>query len=106
MICPRCSSNQVDEVKFCTVCGANLAAVRQALDLPTTDDKFNWNRTWVAEMFMSHEEQKRRRAELEVARGVTPEIRRYNEIKAGVVTSSVGIGVSIFLYVFFQGLIL
>jgi hypothetical protein len=33
MICPRCNSNQTDDVKFCTVCGANLLAVRQALDV-------------------------------------------------------------------------
>jgi hypothetical protein len=103
MICPRCSSNQTDEVKFCTVCGANLQAVRQVLDSPQTDDRFNWNNTWLAEMFMSAEEQKRRKAALELARGVTPEIKRYNEIKAGVITSSIGIALSIFLFVFMSG---
>ena len=30
--------------------------------------------------------------------GITPEVKRYNEIKAGVIVSCVGIGVSIFLY--------
>ena len=97
MICPRCSSNQSDQVKFCTVCGANLAAVRQALEMP--DDKFDWSKTWVAEMFLTHEEQQRRR-------GVTPEIKRYNEIKAGVITGSVGLALMIFLFVFMQGLVL
>jgi hypothetical protein len=105
MTCPRCSSNQSDDVKFCTVCGANLAAVRQALEV-RDPDKFNWNKTWVAEMFMSAGEHERRRAALEIARGLTPEVKRYNEIKAGVITSSVGVAVSIFLYVFMQGLIL
>ena len=103
MICPRCSNNQSDEVKFCTVCGANLQAVRQVLEGPQTDDKFNWNHTWLAEMFMSAEEQKRRKAAMELARGVTPEIKRYNEIKAGVITSSIGIALSIFLFVFMSG---
>jgi hypothetical protein len=106
MTCPRCASNQSDQVKFCTVCGANLAAVRQALEMREPDEKFNWNRTWLAEMFMSAEEHERRRAALELARGLTPEVKRYNEIKAGVITSSVGIAVAIFLYVFMQGLIL
>jgi hypothetical protein len=106
MICPRCSSSQSDEVKFCTVCGANLAAVRKALVVPDTDDKFNWNKTWLAEIFMSAEENVRRQAALELARGLTPEVKRLNEIKAGVITSSVGAGVSVFLYVFMQGLIL
>lgn len=103
MICPRCASNQTDEVKFCTVCGANLHAVRQALDNTPIEDKFNWNNTWLAEMFMSAEEQKRRKAALELAAGITPEIKRYNEIKAGVITSSIGIALAIFLFVFMGG---
>lgn len=106
MNCPRCNSNQSDEVKYCTVCGANLHAVRQALEAPESAEKFNWNRTWLAEMFLSAEEQERRKAALELARGLTPEVKRYNEIKAGVITSSVGVAVSIFLYVFMQGLIM
>ena len=105
MICPRCNSNQTDDVKFCTVCGANLAAVRQALDVKDSDE-FDWSKTWLAEMFMSHAEQKRRHAAIERASGVTPEVKRYNEIKAGVITSSVGIAISIFLFVFMQGLVL
>ena len=106
MNCPRCNSNQSDEVKFCTVCGANLYAVRQALDARDPDEKFNWNNTWLAEMFLSAQEQEKRKAALELARGLTPEVKRYNEIKAGVITCSVGVAVSIFLYVFMQGLIL
>jgi len=36
----------------------------------------------------------------------TPEVRRYNEIKGGVITGSIGIALGIFLNVFMQGLIL
>ena len=106
MICPRCNTTQGDELKFCTVCGANLNAVRQAIEVREPEEKFNWNNTWLAEMFLSQQEQTRRKEAIERARGITPEIKRYNEIKAGVITSSVGIAVSIFLYVFMQGLIL
>jgi hypothetical protein len=105
MTCPRCESNQGDDLKFCTVCGANLQAVRQAIDTREGYEKFNWSNTWVAEMFMSAKEQERRKAAIEAAMGITPEVKRYNEMKAGVITSSVGIGVSIFLFVFMQGLI-
>jgi len=105
MICPRCNSNQTDDVKFCTVCGANLAAVRQALEMRDADN-FDWSKTWLAEMFMSHAEQKRRRAAIEVASGLTPEVKRYNEIKAGVITTSVGIALTLFLFIFMQGLVL
>jgi hypothetical protein len=38
--------------------------------------------------------------------GITPEMKRYNEIKAGVITASVGIAVAIFLYFLMQGIIL
>jgi len=30
MLCPRCASNQNDDIKFCTSCGANLQAVRES----------------------------------------------------------------------------
>lgn len=105
MICPRCNSNQADDVKFCKTCGANLLAVRQALELREPDDKFNWSNTWVAEMFMSAEEHKRRRHAMEVARGLTPAIKRYNEIKAGVITVTSGMGLAAFLFLFFNMII-
>ena len=98
MICPRCSSNQGEDIKFCTSCGANLQAVREALQAPDAAGKFNWNNTWVAEMFMSAQANELRKREMERQLGITPEVKRYNEIKAGVIVSCVGIGVSIFLY--------
>ena len=82
-----------------------MAAVMQVVDVREPDQKFDWSKTWVAEMFMSAEEQKRRKAELERQSGITPEIKRYNEIKAGVIISSVGIALAIFLFVFMGGLI-
>ena len=105
MLCPRCSSNQSDEVKFCTSCGANLHAVREALAGREPANKFDWSDTWVAEMFMSGEAAKRLRFEKERQAGITPTMKRYMEIKAGVITSSVGVGLAIFLFVFMQGLL-
>src|ERR1043165_2424314 len=98
MICPRCASNQGDDIKFCTSCGANLQAVREALQAPDSSGKFNWNNTWVAEMFTSSQVNELRKQEMERRLGITPEVKRYNEIKAGVIVSFVGIGVTIFLY--------
>jgi len=98
MVCPRCSSNQSDDIKFCTSCGANLQAVRDALSAPDAGGKFDWSNTWVAEMFMSGQAQEMRKREMERRLGITPEVKRYNEIKAGVIVSCVGIGVSIFLF--------
>ena len=106
MFCPRCGSSQEDELKFCKVCGANLYAVRHVVDSKQSDEKLNWNNTWVAEMFASSTEAIRRQKELERLQGITPETRRYNEIKGGVITASVGLAVTIFLHVFMKGIIL
>src|SRR5689334_2753229 len=106
MFCPQCGSNQSNELKFCKLCGANLHAVRQVVATRETGEKFDWGKTWVAQMFLSEGERKRREEELDMQRGITPEVKRYNEIKAGVITSFVGIGLMIFLYVFMQGIIL
>ena len=104
MICPRCASNQNDDIKFCTSCGANLQAVREALDTRDSGQKFDWSNTWVAEMFMSGKAQELRKLEMERRLGITPEVKRYNEIKAGVIVSSVGVGLAIFLAIFMRGI--
>ena len=48
---------------------------------------------------MSAQANELRKREIERQLGITPEVKRYNEIKAGVIVSCVGIGVSIFLFV-------
>jgi hypothetical protein len=71
--------------------------VREALQAPDSAGKFNWNNTWVADMFMSGQMAEARKLEMERRLGITPEVKRYNEIKAGVIVSCVGVGVTIFL---------
>ena len=53
MLCPRCGTNQRDEMKFCKFCGANLEAVRHALESPEAGKKADWGDTWLADMFRS-----------------------------------------------------
>jgi len=105
MFCPRCGSSQDEELKFCKACGANLYAVRQVVDNRQTDDKTNWNMTWGTQ-FAAAAEAIRRQKELERLQGITPETKRYNEIKAGVITSSVGVALMMFLAIFMQGIII
>jgi len=105
MLCPQCSSTQADELNFCKSCGANLQALRRVLAMREQDDKFDWGKTWVAEMFMSSEEAVRKQAELERLQGLTPEVKRLREIKAGIITGSVGIGLMILLFVLMGGII-
>lgn len=110
MFCPQCGSTQNDDLKFCKACGANLFAVRQAVTTrepaKQTGEKFDWGKTWVADMMLSESEREKRREELERQRGIAPgSTRSQKEIKAGVITTSVGIGVAIFLFIFMQGII-
>jgi len=99
MFCPQCGNKQSDELKFCNLCGANLYAVRQVVSTRATGEKFDWSKTWVAEMMLSEAERNKRQSDFEQSRGLTPEIKRYKEIKGGVITSFVGIGVMFFLFV-------
>ena len=56
-------------------------------------------------MFMSGKAAEMRKLEMERRMGITPEIKRYQEIKAGVIVSSIGVAVSIFLFFFMQGIV-
>jgi len=91
-------------MKFCKVCGANLEAVRQALTNPEAMKRFEWGDTWV-EMVRSGQAAEMHKLEMERQMGITPEVKRYIEIKAGVITSAVGLGVGLFLFIFMQGVI-
>ena len=99
MFCPQCGNQQSDELKFCNLCGANLFAVRQVVSTRTAGEKFDWNKTWLAEMMLSEAERNKRQADFEQRHGLTPEIKRYKEIKGGVITSFVGLALMLVLYV-------
>jgi hypothetical protein len=105
MFCPQCGSSQREDLKFCKACGVNLNAVAQVVTGREPDEKFDWSKTWVQEMFLSAEEKKRRKAEFERQLGITPEMKRYKEIKAGIIVSSLGIAFGILLFVLMGGLI-
>lgn len=104
MFCPRCGSSQNEDLKFCTVCGVNLLSVRHAVEAPETGEKTDRG-SWFATMAADAESQ-RRKDELDHQRGITAEIKRYNEIKGGVITASVGLAFAIFIDVFMHGLVL
>jgi hypothetical protein len=91
MFCPKCGNEANEEVKFCRKCGANLQGVQEAMTGRGGNKTIDWDKTWVKEMLLSQEERERRQ-------GITPEVKRMNEIKGGVITTAVGFGAMIFLY--------
>jgi len=93
MFCPGCGIQVSEDLKFCRQCGANLHGAREGMMSRSTGEKFDWSKTWVADMFLNEEERERRS-------GVTAEEKRLNEIKGGVITSFVGVGLMIFLRFF------
>lgn len=98
MFCPQCGSTQSDDLKFCKSCGANLQALRQVMASRETEEDYDWSKSWATEMFMS-------RAEIDRVRGVTPEMKRRREIKAGIITVSAGLGLMILLFVLMNGIV-
>jgi len=105
MFCPQCGSTQSDDLKFCKACGANLEALRQVMATRENADKFDWSKTWVADMLMSGEGALKHQARIERLQGLSPEEKRLREIKAGVITASVGLGLMIFLFVLMGGIV-
>src|SRR5215475_10255839 len=95
MFCPACGLQVNDDLKFCKQCGANLRGVRDAMTSNPTEGKPDWSKTLWADIAHAH-------AMREFGIGVSPEEKRIKEIKGGVITSFVGIGVMIFLHSFFD----
>jgi hypothetical protein len=94
MFCPGCGLQVSDDLKFCRQCGANLHGAREGMMSRSADEKLDWGASWAANIRLAQEIQERQRG--------TPEERRLKEIKGGVITSLVGVGLMIFLYFFFD----
>jgi len=94
MYCPSCGTEVSDQTKYCTKCGVNLRRVRGVLgkggaSVNKGDDFVPF---WL----------EARRARNEARKKKTPEVKRLEEIKAGVITSSVGFGLMVFLNLLFD----
>jgi hypothetical protein len=89
MYCPSCGTEVSDQTKYCTKCGVNLRRVKGVLGKGGAGEPF-----WLEE----------RRARNEARKKKTPEVKRLEEIKAGVITSSVGFGLMVFLSLLFNAI--
>lgn len=105
MFCPGCGLNEERAVQFCRACGTDLRAVRASLEEPDVV---------TASAVVAREEIGRAIAErirdmdrLKDLEDVLPEIekflespeeRRLRNVRAGVITSAIGIGATLFFY--------
>jgi hypothetical protein len=96
MYCPSCGTDVGDQTKYCTKCGVNLRRVKGALEKGGAGVKKgdDWESFWVEE----------RRSRSDARKKKTPEEKRLEEIKAGVITSSVGFGLMVFLSLLFDAI--
>jgi hypothetical protein len=96
MFCPSCGTETNDQTKYCTKCGINLRHVKEAMiedkkpksafhDIEAHSSHSNPWWPWWMHMAM-RETQK------------SPEEKRIQEIKEGVITSCVGLSITIFLF--------
>lgn len=106
--CPECKTPATDDVKFCRKCGASLRGTGESHQPRSAGDRFDWSRTWLADMLLTGDERARRRAAREIsgrpedlaAAELQEAASLQKEIKNGIITTFAGIGVTIFLMVF------
>ncbi len=95
MYCPSCGVETSDQTKYCTKCGINLRNVKEAMigdqqnkhQLRDTESHASPSDPWQSWWEMVAKEKKK-----------SPEEKRINEIKEGVITSCVGFSLTIFLF--------
>jgi hypothetical protein len=103
MYCPSCATEAGDQTKYCVKCGVNLRRVQGALGKGDAGgwDGNDWDQTWKDAHRARLEERKKRQ---DNRRKKTPEEKRLNEIKAGVIVGSVGFGLMVFLSLLFDAI--
>jgi hypothetical protein len=111
MYCPSCGTESNDQTKYCTKCGVNLRRVKGVLGKGGAgvwegNDRESGFQQGAQQALLEArrdkiEERRNRRNEW---RKKTPEEKRLDEIKAGVIVSSVGLGLMVFLNLLFDAI--
>lgn len=94
MFCPSCGTEVTNQTKYCTKCGLDLRRVKGVM--AKGGAYYSWNNQvdW-EQLALEDELLKRKRS---------PEEKRFTEIKGGIITSCVGLGVLIFLTFLFDAI--
>lgn len=94
MFCPSCGTETREAIKFCKKCGTNLKRVQGVLSKGGAGNPADWNQWWLEEHQEKRERDKKK----------SPEEKRLEEVKAGVITASIGLALSIFLNLLFEAI--
>lgn len=92
MYCPQCGTQAEPGIKYCKKCGQALNRIRGVMSRGGASA--NWNEVWLE----GHLEERRSK------RKKSPEEKRLEEIKGGVITSSVGLAITIFFSFLFDAI--
>jgi len=95
MFCPQCGTETLERLKYCKKCGTNLGRVQGVMGkggagYTSKQMEVEWER----EALDERRERRKR----------SPEEKRLGEIKGGVITSCVGLGLMIFLSFLFDAI--
>jgi len=98
MFCPNCGTETREPLKFCKQCGVNLRRVHGVMGKGgagiVSNSPVSWDQVALEE-YQEERERKRRK---------TPEEKRLNEIKGGVIVTSVGLAIMIFFNFLFDAI--
>ncbi len=98
MFCPSCGTETREAIKFCKKCGTNLKRVQGVMSKGgagiVPNQSTDWNQWWMEEHQEKREQKKRK----------LPEEKRLEEVKAGVITASIGLSLSVFLNLLFEAI--
>ncbi len=92
MFCPQCAAPADHGIKYCKQCGINLRRIQGVMSRGGAG--MSWNDAWMEE----HLEERRNK------RKKTPEEKRLEEIKAGVIVGSSGLALTIFFSFLFDAI--
>lgn len=98
MFCPSCGTETREPLKFCKQCGTNLGRVQGVMGKGGGGIRPNGPVDWDRVALEEYQEERDRK------RKKTPEEKRLNEIKGGVITASIGLGVMIFFNLLFDAI--
>lgn len=99
MFCPNCGIETREPLKFCKKCGINLIRVQSVIGKEGAGGKIaNSPASWERLAMEEYQEERDRK------RKKTPEEKRLEEVKGGVITASIGLGLMIFFNLLFDAI--